>query len=154
MTSPDLKKPKLPDTKSCVCLTVRKAARAVTQHYCVFMTQTGLKESQFSILAVLAQTGPLIMGALAEILVMDRTTLTRTLRPLKNHKLVDIVPGKDSRTREIHITKTGQTKLNNALPHWHAAQQSLLDQYGDQEWQSLKAQIDQLTTTSRSKPSP
>lgn len=147
------KHPELSATQNCACMNLRKVARAVTQHFMGMMASTGLTQSQFSVLSILAQSGPLIMKELSEALIMDRTTLTRTLRPLQHKDLVKSVPGKDTRTREVHITDVGQDILRKALPYWNTAQQSLLDEFGHDQWQSLQIQLDQLTNISRGKTS-
>ncbi|MBL4615845.1 MAG: winged helix-turn-helix transcriptional regulator [Magnetovibrio sp.] len=148
----------LVQTSACACFNVRKAARAVTQHFAGFMSETGLTETQFSILALLAQTGPqtgpLPMGKLAEMLFMDRTTLTRNVRPLQTKALVDIVPGQDSRTREVMITDPGLEALNDALPAWSRAQESLLASFGHEDWRDLKGRLEHLTAATRSPRSP
>lgn len=140
----------LAGTNNCACFNVRKAARAVTQHFASFMNVTGITESQFSVLSVLAQAGPLTMGRLADMLLMDRTSLTRTLRPLQHKSYVDVVPGlKDSRTREVHITEMGLDALSEALPHWSAAQKSLLSAFGANDWRDTKARLELLISASQ-----
>ena len=64
----------LPSSEECNCFAVRAAARHVTQSYDQFLAPTGLRTTQFSILAKLKRKGPLTINALAEDMVMDRTT--------------------------------------------------------------------------------
>ncbi len=59
----------------CNCLAVRQAARHITQFYDQFLAPSGLRTTQFSILAKLRLLGPMTINALATNLVMDRTTL-------------------------------------------------------------------------------
>jgi hypothetical protein len=66
---------------SCNCFAVRKAARAVTQHYDRALRKSGLRATQFNTLVVLAKAGPMPMAGLAEFLGMDRTSLTRNVQP-------------------------------------------------------------------------
>ena len=63
----------------CNCLALRQAARHVTQFYDQYLASTGLRTTQFSILAKLHGLGPMTINALAGELVMDRTTLGRTM---------------------------------------------------------------------------
>jgi len=141
-------------TAECACFNVRKTARAVTQHFSKFLVETGLKETQFSILSVLAQTGPLPMGKLAEILVMDRTTLTRNLAPLKTKKYLETAPGKDGRTRLVQITNSGSHMLATALPQWRKAQDSLMGLFGAKDWNALRKNLDLLQSIARGEHAP
>jgi len=139
----------LAETAACACFNIRKTARAVTQHFAHFLAKTGLKETQFSILSVLAQTGPLPMGRLANTLVMDRTTLTRNLAPLKAKTYLTTAPGQDGRTRLVHITDAGTDALTKALPEWRKAQDSLVNLYGADTWATLRRHLDHLQTVTR-----
>ena len=62
---------------------------------------------------------------------MDRTTLTRNLKPLENQGLIRVLPGKaDRREREVTLTITGQDTLAEALPLWKKVQQHVVDELG------------------------
>src|SRR4029077_11096680 len=61
----------------CHCLAARRRARAITRHFEAELRPHGLRATQFSILAALALAGTLPMGELAELLGLERTTLTR-----------------------------------------------------------------------------
>src|SRR5436309_12760376 len=92
----------------CNCLALRQAARHVTQFYDQCLAPTGLRTTQFSILAKLKWLGPMTINALARELVMDRTTLGRTMLPLERDGLIRIEDGKlDRRSKELHLTKPG-----------------------------------------------
>src|SRR6201997_3826786 len=82
---------------ACNCLALRQAARHVTQFYDRFLAPSGLRATQFSILAKLRRTGPMTINALADELVMDRTTLGRNILPLQRDGLIAVVPGKSDR---------------------------------------------------------
>jgi hypothetical protein len=59
----------------CNCLALRQAARQVTQFYDRFLAPSGVRATQYSILAKLKRAGPMSINALAADMVMDRTTL-------------------------------------------------------------------------------
>ena len=61
---------------------------------------------------------------------MDRTTLTRNLKPLEKQGLIRTIPGEDRREREITLTGTGQSILAKALPLWKRAQQQVAKELG------------------------
>jgi DNA-binding MarR family transcriptional regulator len=112
----------LPRSEECNCFAVRAAARHVTQFYDQFMAPTGLRTTQFSILAKLNRHGPLTINALAEDMVMDRTTLSRNILPLERDGLIRIEPTSDRRAKELHLTKAGKKRLHEALEVWSQAQ--------------------------------
>src|ERR1700733_3634378 len=87
----------------CNCLALRQAARHASQIYDRHLAAEGLKTSQYSILAKLLRLGPPAIRAPAGMMVMDRTTTTRAVRPLARDKLVAIAPGEDERIRVVRL---------------------------------------------------
>ena len=108
--------------QSCTCFNLRKAARAVTQLYDDVIRPSGLRATQFSLLMVIRTAEKLSITDLAEVAVMDRTTLKRNLDLLKREGLVRIQPGEDARVREVSLTPAAQKKLSAAFPYWAQAQ--------------------------------
>src|ERR1700682_2599611 len=95
-------------SRECNCLALRQAARHVTQFYDQCLAPSGLRTTQLSILAKLKRLGPLTINGLARELVMDRTTLGRTMLPLERDGLISIEDGtSDRRSKELHLTKAG-----------------------------------------------
>jgi DNA-binding MarR family transcriptional regulator len=97
----------------------------VTQHYETYFRGTGMRATQFTLLATLAQTGPLPLTALASMLGLERTSLTRNLRPLEDKGLVKSLADDDQRVRRVAITKKGETAALAALDVWKKAQSSV-----------------------------
>jgi len=108
--------------RRCACFNLRRVTRAVTQLYDDFLRPTGLRVTQFSVLVALRNLEQATVNQLAEKLVVDRTTLTRNLRPLEQSGFVRTRPGLDRRVREISLTPAGIEKLHQALPRWREAQ--------------------------------
>ena len=102
----------------CTCANIRKAARVVTQMYDTALQETGLKSGQLSLLATVSNLGELPVTALAEILVMDRTTLTRNLKPLVRDGLINITTEEDQRVRVVSLSKKGIKQFDDAYPLW------------------------------------
>jgi DNA-binding MarR family transcriptional regulator len=124
----------------CNCLAVRQAARHVTQFYDQVMAPVGLRTTQFSILAKLQRLGPLPINALAAQLIMDRTTLGRTLRPLVRQGFVDMVRGKiDRRSKELRLTDAGAERLRAAVRQWIRAQDRFAEIFGAERTAELRA---------------
>src|ERR1700689_1365742 len=108
---------------ACNCLALRQAARHVTQFYDQFLAPSGLRTTQYSILARLKRQGPTAVNALAAELVMDRTTLGRNILPLQRDGLIAVGPGKsDRRRKELRLTGAGAARFGGALKAWREAQ--------------------------------
>jgi DNA-binding MarR family transcriptional regulator len=115
----------------CHCLALRQAARHVTQFYDRYLAPSGLRTTQFSILAKLKGQGPLTINALARELVMDRTTLGRTMLPLERDGLIAINEGTvDRRSKELAVTKSGNERLQRAARLWVEAQKAFEERFG------------------------
>jgi len=126
----------------CVCTQVRTVARLVTRTYDEALRTTGLKASQLSVLAAVdALEAPSIV-ALSKALAMDRTTLSRNLRPLVAAGLV--VMREDGRSRTTTITAQGQAAIKAAFPLWRKAQSELLRRMGEPLVDSTRAQLVRL----------
>jgi len=126
--------------EECNCLAVRQAARHVTQSYDQIMASTGLRATQFSILAKLQRLGPLTINALAAAMVMDRTSLGRTIQPLVHQGLVAVTRGTaDRRTKELHLTDAGAERLRDAVKLWIRAQDRFAQIFGSERTADLRA---------------
>jgi DNA-binding MarR family transcriptional regulator len=125
----------------CNCLALRQAARHATQLYDRHLAAEGLKTSQYSILAKLKRLGPQSIGALADMMVMDRTTTTRAVRPLARDRLVAIAPGEDERTRMVRLTPEGEKRAKAAAAAWRAAQKEFEAGYGTAEAERLRRDL-------------
>ncbi len=124
----------------CHCLAVRQAARRITQFYDSFLAASGLRTTQFSVLAKLKRLGPMTINALARDLVMDRTTLGRNILPLEREGLVAIVPGRsDRRSKELHLTETGTARLRAGAKKWREAQARFEAVFGARRSSDLRA---------------
>lgn len=131
----------LSQATQCACFSLRKAARAVTQVYDGALRPTGLRSTQFSLLALLRLAGTVPMTRLAEEAVMDRTTLARNLEVLRRGGLVRVQPGVDARVREVEITRAGRAKLDEAFPRWQQAQRSIARSLGARRMDRLQADL-------------
>ena len=116
--------------QACICLSLRKSARAVSQLYDDALRPSGLRATQFSLLVATRMLAPVTVSGLAVALVIDRTTLTRNLRPLKREGLIRALPGRDRREREVALTAIGEEVLRKALPYWRGVQEQLTTELG------------------------
>ena len=125
------------DVAACTCANLRKAARAVTQAYDSALQPSGLKATQFTMLATLDRRGGAPLTRLAEAMVMDRTTLTRNLKPLVRKGFVRIDHEEDQRVRRIGLTPAGREVLEAARPLWERAQSRIAEGLGRRRWSGL-----------------
>lgn len=103
----------------CLCLHVQRAARALARRFDVAFRPLGITSGQFSLLMSLSRPDPPPMGPVANLLAMDRTTLTAALKPLERRGLVRIATDKsDRRSRTLILTAKGRNLLARAAPIW------------------------------------
>ena len=129
----------LPKAEDCNCFAVRSAARHVSQFYDQLLVPVGLRTTQFSILAKLKRHGPLTINALADQMVMDRTTLGRNILPLERDGLIEIQSvASDRRAKELHLTNAGEKRLQAALKAWAQAQMQFEATFGTKRASELR----------------
>ena len=106
----------------CLCLHVQRSARALARRFDAALRPAGLTNGQFSLLMALNRPVPPPIGPVADLLAMDRTTLTAALKPLERRGLVEVrVDPADRRGRLLALTPAGQAVLAAALPLWERA---------------------------------
>jgi len=129
----------------CNCLAVRQAARYVTQLYDRHLAASGLRISQYGILARLKRRGPMTINELAAELVVDRTTLGRNIRPLERDGLITITPRRtDRRIKELRLTATGDQRFNETRQAWVEAQRSFETGFGSERAAELRGLLHAL----------
>jgi DNA-binding MarR family transcriptional regulator len=106
----------------CVCVNLRRAARAMTALYDDALAASGIKVTQFSLLRAVERNEPAPIGVLSEDLDLERTTLARNLNPLLRNGLVEVASGDDRRVTEVCLTAKGRKAIARALPLWQQAQ--------------------------------
>ena len=146
----DLRSEALEAVTTCACESIRRTARAVTRDYERALAPSGLKATQFPILAALALAGPLPITTLADALTIDRTTLTRNLKGLADEGDLTIGPDDDAaadrRVRVVALTPRGRERLRRALPLWRQAQQEVTDRYGAERLEGLRSDLTDLVS--------
>jgi DNA-binding MarR family transcriptional regulator len=133
----------------CNCSSLRSATRVLTQAYDEVLRPSGLRMSQFSILARTAALGELSMSELAEHLAMDRTTLGRNLQPLERDDLIQIQVGQDRRERLISLTPNGRKALARAKPLWDRIHQRFEKKMGKREAKALRDTMNAIVQVGR-----
>lgn len=118
-------------TQICVCANLRKKTRLVTQFYDNLLQPTGLKVTQYSMLANIDLQQSVSISRLGEILLLDQTTITRNINLLKRNGYVDLTRDpQDARAKVITLTDKGVEKLNEATPIWQDIQERIINDIG------------------------
>lgn len=131
-----------PGLVGCSNLKLRRLTRLASRHYDAYLNECGLKTTQYSLLATIADRGPLGQGELARLLSLDASTLTRNLRPLVDSGLLSVDAGVDARSRLVSVTDAGRDKRQQARAHWKRAQLAFNDVVGNERVQALHELLD------------
>ena len=134
----------LTGTGYCASLNFRRTARAVTRLYDAAMQGSGMRSTQFAILAGIAKKQPIAIGALGEILQIDQTTLTRSLQLLQKDGLLSCSERSTMRRRFLEITPKGRRALARALPYWQKMQRHFESSVGRNHWNELRSELERL----------
>jgi DNA-binding MarR family transcriptional regulator len=129
---------------TCAGFNLRRASRAVSQHFDHALAPTGLRMTQFTLLGALALGGSVTINELARVLVIDRTTLTRNLRLLRVSGHVTAAVNGTGREQRLSLTDDGRAVLARAIPLWRTAQNTLMDRFDRARWPGLVADLDRL----------
>ncbi len=108
--------------QQCLAMRARLISRTISRIYDAVLRPHGLKGSQMSILAAIANMGRPGPSDLCEILNLELSTLSRNLYRMKKKGWLDISPGEDRRSRRLHLTEAGYHKIIDAFPAWQQAQ--------------------------------
>jgi len=128
----------------CVCNSLRMVTRAVTQLYDDALRPSGLRATQFSILAVLARLDEANLRQLERTLAVDQTTLTRGLVLLERAGLIERAPHPDGRVKAMRLSARGRRALAAARPLWAGAQATVLRELGTTAWDDVQRRLARL----------
>ncbi|CDY78012.1 Transcriptional regulator, MarR family [Caballeronia glathei] len=107
----------------CNCFTVRKAARQISRLYDAYLQPSGLRITQFLILATLNEQQSASINALAERLDIERTAMGKMVGFLERDSFVKMRPSPtDGRIRIVELTPEGADLFERAAPLWLEAQ--------------------------------
>jgi DNA-binding MarR family transcriptional regulator len=141
----------LTGTGYCASFNFRRASRAITTLYDKALQASGIRSTQFAILTAVAKTQPVSMRTISDILIMDATTLTRSLELLRKQGLITISPRGKMRQRFLNLTLEGEKTLARAIPLWRQIQQKFEENVGGSDhWQILRSELETLANLAAS----
>lgn len=125
----------------CCCFNLRKVTRAVTQLFDRHLEPAGIRATQFTLLVELSSTNAKTLTQIAENLVMDRTTLTRNLRPLEKMELITTTQPIDKRSKGYVLTQKGRDILEQSMPMWEEAQRRVTENFGVDRYANILSEL-------------
>ena len=131
-------------TGHCASFNFRRTARAVTRIYDAALQDSGIRSTQFAILVGIAKKQTVSIGTLADVLVIDGTTLARSLRLLKKEGLISISARSTMRRRFLTVTPKGKRVLSRSVPLWRAAHERFVATVGSQYWIDFRNELERL----------
>jgi DNA-binding MarR family transcriptional regulator len=132
----------VPAPRGCTNLKLRQLSRAVSRHYDAYVSATGLKNTQYSLLSHVLLMGPVRPSDLAARMRLEVSTLSRNLQLLVASGWVSISPGEDARSRLLEVTEAGRAKRAEGQRAWKQAQLALNQRLGTERVAALHALLD------------
>lgn len=121
------------DATPCICGRLRRTSRALTRLYDEALAPVGLTVTQFSVLRTLSRLERPTLVDLAEATAHEKSALWRILQPLVKAGWIVAAAETGARAQRLTVTGAGLERLNDALPHWRAAQAKVSETLGDRE---------------------
>jgi len=133
----------------CLNANLRKATRAVSKLYMDEMKETTLQRTQFTLLSTISAMGQCTITELSNFLLMDQTTVTRSVNTLKQSGYVEIGASEDRRTRVVQLTDLGRETVEVTFPIWQSAQSDLWEKLGEKKAKQLLSLLQEVTEMSQ-----
>lgn len=124
----------------CFSATCRQASRAISQQYEEALRPAGIEGTHFTLTMLIRSLPGLTSGEIGARMVMDKTTVARTLQLMEKAALISWVAGTDRREKRWHLTRHGEAVYQQAHLLWQQAQERLRQQVGQDvlmAWQRL-----------------
>lgn len=120
-------------------LDIQRAGRMVTRHLNSRLRCLAMTSGQYQSLAAIDVADPPLMGAVAQSLGMDRTTLTANLKPMERCGMILVEADEnDRRARRVYLTQSGRETLAKARPIWKQAEAEMIAGLGSRNARDLR----------------
>lgn len=136
-------------SRTCLAMNLRRVDRVVMQFYDEAFRPLGLRGTQFSLLVAARAMEPVGMSDLAAQMAMDRTTLTRNLKPMTKQRWLKVETGDDRRERKLSLTPLGNRLLVKAHARWKKAQDEIKSRFGRQHAEDLVGRLSAFSAMAR-----
>ena len=145
-----MSRPSLSGTGMCVCFQLRRTSRAITQLFDAALQPSGIRSTQFALLVAVAKKEPITISELGDLLVIDSTTLSRSLRKLEQMALLKVMSGSDRRERLVQLTAKGRRVLKKTLPYWRKVQSEVVSRLTGPDWREIQKSLQEVKDVSQS----
>lgn len=135
--------------EACACLSVRRASRAVTRLFDEVLQPSGLRSTQFVILAAIHRDAPCTVAALARTLDTAQSTLSRNVKPLSDKGLIRSTAGGGPRGTTLELSAKGLRLVAETVPLWQEAQGRFLEELGSARWGTTQKSLDRVARAAR-----
>jgi len=133
----------------CACLNLRRASRAVTRLFDEALQPSGLRATQFVVLVAIHAEGSVTLPALAAALGVERSALTRALKPLEAQGYVSVRTSRAGGTASVRLLAKGRRRLEQTVPLWQAAQGRFVERVGRDGWNRMLEDLGRVVDATR-----
>ena len=127
----------IPRNNPCYCINLRRAANALTKCYDQALAHLALTASQFALLVELQAMGPCSKVELANSARLDKSTITRNIKTLKEKNLVADLSERGRRNSQLIVTPLGLDRINESMSHWRQMQAKVREKLGPENIAAL-----------------
>ena len=134
---------------TCVNQNLKKFSRTIALIYDRKLSINNITINQFAILSYIAYYDNITLGSVAIKLSMDRSTLSKNLKPLFREKYIIVTGMDDKRKKNLSLTQKGLGVLEQSIISWKEAQNDIYRQYGKKEIHNLVRMLHGLIDINR-----
>jgi DNA-binding MarR family transcriptional regulator len=135
--------------RECLALRVHLLNRVVTRIYDDALRPLGITANQLSILTVLENMTQAQPGAIGRYLEMEKSTVSRNVKRMRQQGWVREKPGPDARSVVLTVTEKGRALFTRAVPHWVEAQARVRELLGDAGVTAITGLVDRHVMPAR-----
>lgn len=128
----------------CLNLSLRRTSRLITNYYDSALKPSGLRITQFTLLAAISYEVDPSITDLSRLTDIDRTTLQRSLDILNRDGLIKIEKKEIGNVRSISLTKKGEITLTKAIEIWKETQKLITEELGKSEFKQTLKNLSEL----------
>ena len=144
-----MKRTSLSGTGLCVSFQLRRTSRAITQLYDAALEPSGIRSTQFALLVAIAKKEPISISDLGDLLVIDPTTLSRSLPKLECMGHIKFVNSSDRRERLVRLTAKGRSVLEKSVPYWRRVQAQVVSNLAQPTWREIQKSLEKIKRVSQ-----
>jgi len=126
-------------SRECLAMRLRLLGRVIAGGYDAALRPLGLTSGQLTLLAVLTKAGPMPQARLAEMLVIEKSTLSRNIRRMVEAGLVVEDDAGTPPRRVLSVSRAGRRTLSKAYPVWEGAQERAIEELGPGAGEAIKS---------------